>query len=215
MRYLLFLALLFSACSEKFANTDQTYEVEFVANWSAETHPTDFPSNAHFSPVFALAHKSNLDLLREGLLASKGVQQMAETGATDALKNEFDELKKDKSAFSFSKGTSIESPGKNIQKITVQSGFHKVTLFAMIAPSPDWYIAGSTELFDTKDNLWFDEVSLIATAYDAGTDAGTTFTSADSASIPQQAIQKITQGVLSEGDSIVKPLGKFIFRRIK
>ena len=53
-------------------------------------------------------------------------------------------------------------------------------LATMIAPSPDWFTGASMiELCDKETGEWKDEIMYEAMAYDAGTDAGMTFTAED------------------------------------
>ena len=57
------------------------YNLDFVATWSSKTHPgTGFPTNGHFSPVIGASHNSSYNMWAPGVLASPGVQSVAETG---------------------------------------------------------------------------------------------------------------------------------------
>ena len=41
------------------AGGDARYRVTFQATWSAETHPTNFPANPHFSGLVGATHNEN------------------------------------------------------------------------------------------------------------------------------------------------------------
>ena len=64
------------------------YTVSFDAAWSAATHPTDFPSSAHWSPLIGATHNASVSLWKAGATASDGIEQMAESGGTTLLKGE-------------------------------------------------------------------------------------------------------------------------------
>ena len=68
-----------------------TYRVTFTSTWSAATHPgSNFPSNAHFSPLIGATHNVSATFWLSGTIASPGIEQMAELGATSILRSEID-----------------------------------------------------------------------------------------------------------------------------
>jgi hypothetical protein len=74
----------------------------------------------------------------------------------------------------------------------VSSSFPKVAMATMIAPSPDWYAYGEANLVESGS--WQDKtITLIA--YDAGTEDGTGYSTANNATSPQGVISKLTYGV--------------------
>lgn len=207
---------MIQGCKKKKTDIYQeVYEVEMLGIWSASTHPTDFPSNAHFSPMVGLSHVTGLDVIRVGLSPTEGVKSMAETGKTDLLDKEF--LKLHNQTYSLDRmiGKSFTSPGNNKAQIGVERGKHQVTILSMIAPSPDWFVAVTTSLLDPSDNEWYDEVIVHASVYDAGTDSGLSFKSADLPTDTIEGIHRITTGPLTEGMDTVKNIASFIFRRVK
>ncbi|MFT4646574.1 MAG: hypothetical protein ACI8ZX_003005 [Planctomycetota bacterium] len=219
MKYLLnftlaFLLLVTSCSKTKVGQFDEVYEVEMVGIWSSTTHPTDFPSNAHFSPMIGISHIAALDVIGIGLSATEGIKSMAETGATIILDEEFDLFRNQTYSLDKFTGASFDSPGSNKSEIGVERGKHNVTIFSMIAPSPDWFVAVSTSLIDPVDEQWYDEVTVYATSYDAGTDSGVSFASANLVSSPLEGVHIIEEGPLTEGMDTVKNVAKFIFRRV-
>lgn len=212
MLILLFITAI-SCSKEKTALYQEVFEVELVSNWSKTTHPTDFPSNAHFSPMIGLSHLAGVDVINVGLTATKGVKSMAETGSTTLLIKEFDALHVQTYSLDTLVGKGFSSPGSNKAEIGVEKGRHMVSIFSMIAPSPDWFVAASVSLIDPIDGKWYDEIIVHATAYDAGTDSGESFTSPNSPS--DSTIQRIQNGPLTEGNDTVNNIAKFIFRRVK
>ena len=83
----------------------------------------------------------------------------------------------------------------------------------MIAPSPDWFV-GVHDLSLLVDGNWVDELVIDLEAYDAGTDSGATYTSANQRTSPQASITRLTESPLAASDNL-PPLGQFIFTRIE
>ena len=59
---------------------EQKYMVKFEGMWSEQRQPAGFPSNAHFSPLVGCTHMYNYKFWSPMTMASKGVQEVAETG---------------------------------------------------------------------------------------------------------------------------------------
>ena len=59
----MFLILFLSVVNADGAGFDPAfravYRVTFEADWSSQTHPVDFPSSAHFSPLVGMTHRVN------------------------------------------------------------------------------------------------------------------------------------------------------------
>ncbi len=69
----------------------------------------------------------------------------------------------------------------------VSDRFPLVSVVAMIAPSPDWFVGVSN--LDLKENgQWVDSKTIEAPAWDSGTYEGTTYKAEEKASNPRQPI---------------------------
>jgi len=53
---------------------DARYEIKFIATWSMQTHPNDFPSSAHFSGLIGMTHNGNTMLFAKDEFASDGIK---------------------------------------------------------------------------------------------------------------------------------------------
>ena len=191
------------------ANT-ATYRVVFDATWSASTHPTDFPSGAHFSPLIGAVHNDGATFWALGDTATRGIEVMAETGGTSPLTIEINAAIPD-NALAVINGRGIGSPGSaTIQGVVVREDFPLVTLVTMIAPSPDWFLGvnGLSLLMD--DGRWVDELQVVLYPLDSGTDSGTSYRSANHDTSPQQPIRSL-KGATPFSDA---PMGTFTFTRI-
>ncbi len=188
------------------------YEVRFESVWSAATHPTDFPDDAHYSRLIGGTHDSRAVFWRGGLIASDGIQRMAERGRTTPLDEEVNAAIASGRAQHLLQGPALErSPGSIAIEFDITRTFPLVTLVTMIAPSPDWFVGVSgVPLF--TDGQWRDVVDLELFAFDSGTDSGPTCRSADEVTSPQQVISRLggyPVGVVGSAPSF----GRMVFTR--
>ncbi|WP_420442514.1 spondin domain-containing protein [Candidatus Palauibacter sp.] len=191
------------------ASTTATYRVVFESTWSASTHPTNFPGGAHLSPLIGAVHNGGVTFWEPDGAATPGIESMAETGGTGTLTAEIQaEIPGD--ALAVINGSGIRSPGSTtIQAITLREDFPLVTLVTMIAPSPDWFVGVSgLSLRDAAGN-WVGELEVVLYPYDAGTDSGPSYNSANDDTQPREPIHSL-RGVNPFSD---EPIGTFTFTR--
>ena len=186
-----------------------SYNVVFQSTWSAETHPTDFPTSPHFSGLIGGTHDSDVTFWAEAALASLGIRNMAETGSKGPLSTEVEVAIGAGTAAALLSGGGINPSPAAVElafDITVEHSL--VTLVSMIAPSPDWFV-GVHDLVLLEEGVWVEEVVVQLLPYDAGTDSGLTFTSANEATDPPVAVARLQ---VSPFDAST-PLGTFTFTR--
>ena len=189
------------------------YRVTFESTWSRESHPVDFPNDAHFSPLIGGTHSSQARFWMPGGLATPGIQAMAERGRVSPLDTEVQAAIAAGTAFSVIRSGAIDrSPGVATADFEIGRDHPLVTLVTMVAPSPDWFV-GASGLSLIENGAWVEQKVVLLHPYDAGTDSGITFTSADAATQPREPIRRIDMGPLVEAAS-VPYLGTFTFRRI-
>jgi hypothetical protein len=203
-----FFAVLLSSHVTLAQTQTADYEVIFEATWSEETHPVQFPQSPHFSPPVGGTHNSNVIFWEPGGIATFGIELMAETGNTSGLSNEINaEIVAGFADQSFV-ADGINSPGTTSLNITVDQSFSELTLVSMLAPSPDWFVGvHGLPLFD--QGWWVPEIVVDLFAYDAGTDDGTTYESANADSSPPLPIS--LQGFPLE---VGVPVGTMTIRRL-
>ena len=189
------------------------YVLTFEATWSDTTHPTDFPPNPHFSGLIGASHNPDVHLWKEGERATPGIQDMAETGAKSSLKSEIDAFIKQGNACSTISGGGINpSPGTVTVTFMVSQDCPVVSVVSMIAPSPDWFV-GVSGLRLFENNQWLDKRVVELLPYDAGTDSGTNYTSANKPTKNHEVMSRIEkEPLLTDGN--VLPLGTFTFSRL-
>lgn len=187
------------------------YIVTFDATWHESTHAA--PPNPHFSGLIGGTHREAVRFWEEGGIASEGMKRMAEIGAQSPLDEEVVAAMAAGTAEALLAGGNVRgSPGSTQLEFEVSLGFPLVTLVTMVAPSPDWFVGVSAlSLFENGD--WVREKEVPLTPWDAGTDSGATFLSADRPTRPRQPISRITTPPLAVG-GVAAPLGRFTFRRL-
>jgi hypothetical protein len=187
-----------------------SYLVQFNATWSAATHPLEIPPVPHFSPLIGGTHDATVAFWAPGSLASAGIEMMAEVGASTPLDTEIQTaITAGQAGVIISGGGINPSPGSVSTSFSPSQTFPLVTLVTMIAPSPDWFVGvRGLALFENGD--WVQQKVASLSGYDAGTDDGVTFLSADDDSVPAENISLITTPPLGG----TPPLGSFTFTRL-
>jgi hypothetical protein len=116
-----------------------SYQVAFSFVWK-EKEPIPLNDTEHFSPVVGCIHKKLHPFLRIGEYASKGVEDVAETGNTTKIVEELTMLEKNGTCGErIGPYGPVESPGNMSFEILVTRQYPRVSLISMIAPSPDWF----------------------------------------------------------------------------
>src|SRR5262245_3180424 len=164
------------------------YTATFDATCSQVTHPSMFPPGPHGPPLVGGTHSASVSFWGQGQIASQGIEDMAEMGATTPLANEVSAAITAGTAHSVILGGGISpSPGSTSVSFTMDQSFPLVTLVSMIAPSPDWFVGvAGLPLFENGN--WVGEKTVTLWLYDAGTDGGPTYTSPNLDTSPQDPI---------------------------
>ena len=179
-----------------------TYKVTFEFNWNNKEFPIDYPSNAHFSKLIGWSHTSTNNFFLIETMASEGIKDMAELGATSTLENELNEKIANGDGLDFVIGENLSGGvGEITVDIIVNKENSSVTLATMIAPSPDWYV-GVVNINLFENGEFTNEKIVDGLIYDAGTDSGTSFTSNNAETKPKQPISFITNLPLGNGITI-------------
>lgn len=214
------IALLLSAPSPVWSQPEPlssaTYQAVFEGTWTAENHPTGFPSNPHFSSIVGAVHNADATLWMAGAMATPGLEHVAETGMPDMLQEEV--------AAQIGMGDALavvlQTPPDNTGTVTmtfyfsVTDAFPLVTLAAAIAPSPDWFVGVSgLSLQDDHDDHghWMTSHTVDLFPYDAGTEDGTMFSIDNADSMPVGSIMS-ARGVAPFSD---QPMARLTFELVE
>lgn len=210
------------ACSEA------KYELTFEGLWTRNTHPKDFPTNnwlTRFSDIIGATHSTDywytsiitehisyfnissaftIRFWKYGEMASEGLRQVAEHGATRTLESELKDNVRIVSLQCFlfrtiltyfslllllliiqseQIRTIIKARGLAYPNITsktfavfrVDPVHHLVSFVSMIDPSPDWFVGVSGLELCQQNCTWADYKIVELYPWDAGTDSGPTY----------------------------------------
>lgn len=192
--FVLIIVLVISSCKSSSDPSPETatYELVFTTNWSAANFSTNFPSSRHFSGLIGLTHNSKVRIFEASTLASAGIVSMAETGSKTLLISEIEDFQNLGQS-----GVTINGPGMPSTSTSASVSFEVsqthslVSVVTMIAPSPDWFTGiNSIPLF--VNGQWVDQIEINLTSYDAGSDSGRVFTSANAVTSPRDMVTKLT-----------------------
>ena len=179
---LLLVMGLISAETSQAASTAVTYNLTFTSVWSPDSHDPNtipLPAGAHWSRLVGATHTNTSTLWQNGSVASTGIRRMAEWGWNQPLNDEVDALITANAADQWIQfPTSLGSASGTLNhSITVNNAFPYLSLVSMIAPSPDWFVGIDRLALQDGNGDWKASITTDLYIFDAGTDAGTQFTS--------------------------------------
>jgi hypothetical protein len=190
------------------------YVVTFNSTWSQQTHPTDWPDNAHYSGLIGGTHSSRVVFWQDGQSASPGIQAMAERGRKSPLDAEvMAAIAAGHAQFLLSGADLGVSPGVVSLEFEIGVNFPLVTLVTMVAPSPDWFV-GVTGMPLLVSGQWVDETVATLYPWDAGTDSGVSFESDDLRTSPVELTHRLL-GFPVATNGVVAPFGTMTFKRVR
>lgn len=193
----LFFGLILSISG--FSQSTADYSISLTTIWNATDH-TSVPENAHWSELVGATHNTANAFFELGVVSpnTDGIKDMAELGNNTNFMSEVNTaISTNKADQWINAGNLAGAVGTfTIDNLQVSENFPLITLVSMVAPSPDWFIAvNSIDLRsgnNSVNNGWKDSFTLDVFAYDAGTDDGTDYTSANAVSNPRVGVFKIT-----------------------
>lgn len=214
---LTFIFLQLSCRKEEKAGSmyaEAVYSIEVTGKWALPDFTV--PPNVHFTNFVGMVHNAQSELWKAGKLASKGIENVSETGNTAVAMNEIDTMIFNKKALSLILFTPPGATTSKKASIFCNTNYSYVSFASMIAPSPDWFI-GVTGLNLYQNNNWIADTTLPLYVYDAGTEEGDIFGYNNPATEPQMPIQLLDASkatVLSNGNPILKPVATVKFVRL-
>uniref|UniRef100_A0A034VJ66 Spondin-1 n=1 Tax=Bactrocera dorsalis TaxID=27457 RepID=A0A034VJ66_BACDO len=171
------------------------YELTFEGKWSRHTHPKDFPANSwrtRFSDIIGASHTIDYRFWTYGELASEGLREVAEHGSTRTLESELKDQSDQIRTIIKARGISYPNvTGKTFAVFRVDSKHHLISLVSMIDPSPDWIVGISGLELCLANCTWVENKIHNLYPWDAGTDSGPSYMSADQPQVPPDVIRRI------------------------
>ncbi|GMH34485.1 hypothetical protein BSKO_02319 [Bryopsis sp. KO-2023] len=156
------------------------YTVVNDCDWNSMTHPRDYPSSAHWSPLCGTTHNRGASVFKIGGISSNGVKQVAETGDCSTLQTEVSQCAKSGSCGNFLSYpcSAMDGTCQHTGTFDVTKKYPYLSLVSMAAPSPDWFV-GVDSIGLCKHGFWVPKYEKYLMGNDAGTDGGPTFLSPD------------------------------------
>ena len=179
------------------ATSSVLYTLTFEGRWTTDVTPGGLPGRAHFTRLIGAVHNASVIFLESGGTASPGVEAMAELGATATLKGEInDEINSAQAdALSVIEGSSSSvgpTAATTLGNIKLTSGYPRVTLTTMIAPSHDWFVGVSGLVLLDASGGWVVSRQVDLFPWDAGTEEGNDFSLNPSVdTVPRGVIRSI------------------------
>ena len=172
--------------------SEATYTVTFQGAWTTTVTSGGVPTGAHFTTPIGGVHNAGVTFLREGGMATAGVESMAELGGTSTLANEVRAAEPNALSVLQGSGGNIDPTGSStLNGVTLTTGHPRVTLLSMVAPSPDWFVGVSgLSLLDAQGN-WLPSRTVNLYPWDAGTEGGTEFSLSNPATSPKETIASL------------------------
>ena len=172
--------------------SEATYTVTFQGAWNTTVTAGGVPSGGHFTTLIGGVHNAEVTFLKEGGMATAGVEIMAELGGTGTLTNEVRAAEPNAlSVLQGSAGNIGPTGSSTINMVTLTTDHPRVTLLSMVAPSPDWFVGVSgLSLLDAGAD-WLPSQTVNLYPWDAGTEEGTEFSLTNSATSPQEIITSL------------------------
>ena len=172
--------------------SEATYTVTFQGAWNTTVTAGGVPSGGHFTTLIGGVHNAEVTFLKEGGMATAGVEIMAELGGTGTLTNEVRAAEPNAlSVLQGSAGNIGPTGSSTINMVTLTTDHPRVTLLSMVAPSPDWFVGVSgLSLLDAGAD-WLPSQTVNLYPWDAGTEEGTEFSLTNSATSPPETITSL------------------------
>ena len=164
--------------------TETQYRITFQANWSSSTFPTNFPGNAHFSPLVGAVHDSMNEFWSPNEEASDGIEEMAEFGGTSRLVTEINAVTPTTPYTGSGIGRGNTDGGTTSINFRVSQDCPLVTFVSMVAPSHDWFVGVTGKDLRDVNNQFIVNKTFNLPVWDAGTEDGDGFFFGEAPPIP-------------------------------
>jgi len=192
------------------ASHSVTYSCTFTNNWSGDNH-SKYPGSAHWSPPVIATHGKKYSMWEPGELATKGVENVAETGSTSKLISEIKDAQGEDFAGEYVTGGvtfNSNTQSQTFDDIVLTPWFNMMSSVTMIAPSPDWY-TGFYDLkpIDKSSDVWYQSFEVYSYAWDAGTETGQELSGNNPPEDPHKDIIELTKKTLAENGPLLNPDG--------
>ena len=170
-------------------------------------HGETLPADATFASVAFATHESTVSYFNAGEAASAGFKAFAETGSTALLVEELAAQTHNSNVFPRKAGGTFPqgaTAAQTFESHRASLGQDHLTFVASFSESPDWFV-GARNIDLRPGGVWIEELEVDLFAWDAGTDSGADWDSADSAIDPPANVTSL-KGVGKFSDTLIGKL---------
>ena len=176
---LLLLSITFSGPSAA-----AIYKLTFTGTFNDNDVEGSIHNRASFTELIGATHTAGNPLWQPGVLATIGIENVAEQGEGAELEIEINNAINTGTAASMFITDFLEDfPDVTSIVIEVPDTHTYITAISMVAPSPDWFI-GVYDLALQSGGNWIADLTVDLMPWDAGTEEGDTFSLSNPASNP-------------------------------
>jgi hypothetical protein len=203
---------ILNAFPSTIASTDSvTYACLLTNNWSGANHPFDYArisDSAHWSKPVLASHNSKYEMWAPDMLASRGVESVAESGSTGNLEIELEAAMDLKYVANFTVGIDQFTPVQVFEEeIFMSEKFPYLSTISMQAPSPDWFTGLNKFSPITEDQFWYDSFEIATFPFDAGTEMGDTYSISNLPEDSPMPIFQLTVDTIPDNGILLAPSG--------
>jgi len=189
------------------------YRITFIADFTSDSHPANYPEDASFAEMVVLLHGENSTLFSTNSMASEGLGIYAKDGNTDLLVSEL--ATSEMNPTIVLTGNDIGPTSQDAVTVTITPSTTWLSFVSKISPSPDWFIGLDSFNLINPDNTLVEFMEIDLFAFDAGVDAGAEYTSEDmEETLPVSRINASPFVVMDGGLTIRPRLGILRIERI-
>lgn len=188
-----------------------TYQITVTGKWNG----ADFgvPAGVHFTRIAGAVHSKEISLWKEGTLASKSIEAIAENGNAAPLWRDIDTLIANGKALTKIAANTPPPTGTSVFEVNADTRFPLLSFASMLAPTPDWFF-GASSLPLYRNRSWVSDTTIQLYSFDGGTEDGDVFGYNNPETSPQQPIQLLSSAnasVLFKGS--VLPIAEVRLRK--
>ncbi|CAB9522091.1 Spondin-1 [Seminavis robusta] len=191
------------------------YQCTFRNLWTEARQPVNFPFElGRWAGPILWTHTLQFQPWVHSRGVTRGVEKLAEDGFTDVLIQEMMQQGaqvKDYQEYEQAQFFVSQTNFVHIPPIEADFTYPYLSMMAGMQPSPDWYTGFySYWLIDEYSRTWYDHIKIQVKPWDAGTDAGQTYTALESDLDPPLNAERFIPRNAPPGGELLDPTGETI-----
>lgn len=187
------------------------YYCTFRGKWSRERHPRDFPKSPSFSQPVLISHSNGYRMWSGTEAATLGVEALAEEGFATVITREFNNAGFETLQMVIGDRMFNTTESQHLPPINVTFEHPFLSMLTKFTPSPDWF-GGFSDLrtISYETETYYNRLVIQSYVWDAGTDAGATYTALDRDMDPQEPVARMTKNNIPPRKPFLSPDESYI-----